>query len=73
MKRYAPEGYVWVCAACGKVSHTDRYGPKGKSWWDASCVMNSVLVKEENITYNEEGTRVFKVSKIENEDEICAE
>lgn len=51
----APEGQIWVCAACGKTSRT-KYGflengartdEKGQCvssyGWDESCMMNSVL------------------------------
>lgn len=48
----APEGSVYVCGACGKVSRW-RYGfdsANGKndasSGWDESCAMNSGLVPE---------------------------
>jgi transposase-like protein len=39
----APEGQVWVCAACGKQSK-DKYGyQKISRGWDESCMLNSVL------------------------------
>jgi hypothetical protein len=42
--RFAPEGTIWVCAACGKTS-TDEYGLEGKAsyGWDESCTLNAVL------------------------------
>jgi hypothetical protein len=55
----APEGKLWVCMACGKVSRT-RYGflegdaqrmPDGtrvaSRGWDESCMMNAELVDYE--------------------------
>ena len=48
----APEGQIYVCAACGKRSK-DKYGEKPiDSGWDVSCMMNSVLCYEEK---NENG------------------
>jgi hypothetical protein len=37
----APEGFVWVCGACGKWTK-DRYG--SERGWDESCMLNSNLV-----------------------------
>jgi hypothetical protein len=43
----APEGQVWVCGACGKLSK-DLYGDKRISrGWDESCVLHAVLCYEE--------------------------
>ena len=42
--RMAPEGTIYVCAACGKTSR-DCYGDPGTSW-DESCSLNSVLCYE---------------------------
>jgi hypothetical protein len=42
----APDGQIWVCAACGKRSR-DRYGEQAvNSGWDVSCTMNAVLWDE---------------------------
>ncbi|MCC6405372.1 MAG: hypothetical protein IT405_03220 [Candidatus Yanofskybacteria bacterium] len=49
--RIAPEGQVWVCMACGKMSR-DRYsaqGPGDSPGWDESCMLNSVLLKKEKL------------------------
>lgn len=45
--RFAPEGAVWVCAACGKT-HKDQYGIEGEGSpsWDESCMLNAVLCHE---------------------------
>ena len=46
MNKVAPEGMVYVCAACGKRSK-DRYGDqKIDRLWDASCMMHAVLCYE---------------------------
>jgi hypothetical protein len=50
----APEGHVYVCGACGKVSRW-RYGFDDKNrndatpGWDESCAMNCSLVREVDI------------------------
>jgi hypothetical protein len=52
--RIAPDGQVWVCAACGKTSK-DRYGDDKSSWgWDESCMLNSVLCYADK-RFNETG------------------
>lgn len=53
MNTIAPNGQVWVCAACGKRSK-DRYGEQKISLgWDASCMMNAVLCFEDKIEVEE--------------------
>lgn len=50
----APEGHVFMCGACGKVSRW-HYGfdlsnkNDATPGWDESCVMNCVLVPENAI------------------------
>ena len=52
---------IWVCTACGKVSK-DRYGSKGTSkGWDESCFVNSVLVKEDHLVWNDTKTIVIEI------------
>lgn len=46
-ERFAPEGQIWICGACGKTAK-DRYGDPGSSW-DESCFLKSVLVYEASI------------------------
>lgn len=47
MNHIAPEGQIWVCAACGKRSR-DRYGEQRiDSGWDESCMLNSVLCHDQ--------------------------
>ena len=43
--RHAPDGWVWLCLACGKKSK-DRYGDPDTSW-DEACFLNSVLLEGE--------------------------
>lgn len=45
--RFAPEGAIWVCGACGKTHH-DQYGIEGNGspGWDESCALNAVLCHE---------------------------
>jgi hypothetical protein len=40
--RLAPNGYLWVCHACGKTA-SDRYGIEHMDGWDESCMLNSAL------------------------------
>jgi hypothetical protein len=47
MNSVAPEGQVFVCAACGKRSR-DLYGDQRiDQGWDVSCTCNAILVYEE--------------------------
>jgi hypothetical protein len=77
--RIAPEGWVWICFACGKRSK-DVYGEVGSSW-DESCMLNSRLVEEKSIRtgsdgriYIEEGRRplVGPDGKVINADKVEA-
>lgn len=45
--RFAPDGAIWVCGACGKT-HKDQYGIEGVGslGWDESCMLNAVLCHE---------------------------
>lgn len=45
-ERKAPEGTIWVCAACGKTSLDRWQGPNG---WDESCATNAVLCERGDI------------------------
>lgn len=47
--RLAPDGFMWVCQACGKKSRTkygfdDENNPTADRGWDESCMLNSQLV-----------------------------
>ena len=53
--RIAPEGQIWVCCACGKMSK-DRNGPSfTHRMWDASCTLNSALFYTESLKLNKDG------------------
>jgi len=55
----APEGYVYVCLACGKMSR-DKEGHEAISrGWDVSCSVNSQLCRKEELMFNEAGTSVL--------------
>lgn len=44
MNEIAPDGKIYVCAACGRRSE-DIYGDKPLDrGWDSSCVLNAVLL-----------------------------
>jgi len=58
-ERYAPEGKMWVCHACGKFSK-DRYGD-GESSWDESCMLNSVLHDTNTLQYSNDGRSVVSI------------
>ena len=47
--RIAPSGKIWVCMACGKTCR-DLYG-NDNPLWDASCVVNSVLVEVDKLIF----------------------
>lgn len=48
----APEGKIWVCAACGRTTK-DKYG--GERGWDESCMLNAVLCDEAKVVRGEHG------------------
>ena len=58
-ERFAPDGAVWVCGACGKTAQ-DRYGIKGQydRGWDESCALNAVLVHKAK-HFNDRGELVW--------------
>lgn len=43
MLRHAPDGYHFLCAACGKTAK-DRFAAPGG--WDESCSLNAILLPE---------------------------
>ena len=53
----APDGAIWVCAACGKTSR-DRWKGAPGSWWDESCFLNAVLCYDDATLIRNEGGRV---------------
>lgn len=54
----APDGYLWVCHACGRTER-NRYGVA--FGWDASCMLNASLHRIADITYSRETGRVAKI------------
>ena len=51
----APEGYVYVCLACGKFSNNQvRVG-------DEACFLNSNLYKEDQLIYTSDRSRVWRI------------
>lgn len=59
-ERFAPEGAIFVCKACGKTAK-DICGGKDASYgWDVSCSLNALLCDEKSIERDENG-RVTKV------------
>ena len=61
----APEGHIYVCAACGKTSKS-RYGfddhdrSVASHGWDESCMLNCALFREADVVRDERG-RIVKV------------
>jgi hypothetical protein len=51
----APEGTIYVCAACGKTSLTQAPTSESTMGWDESCMLNCVLVKEDSIKRGADG------------------
>jgi hypothetical protein len=61
MNEVAPEGQVFVCMACGKMSR-DKYGDQQISrGWDVSCMLNSALFDETELVI--ENNRVTKIER----------
>lgn len=48
LDKRAPDGYIYLCGACGKTSPTQSGWEKdvfvGQRGWDASCMLNCDLV-----------------------------
>ena len=60
MNKVAPEGKVWVCAICGKMSK-DRYGDSAISYgWDESCFLHAFLADKSRLTLSQSGERAVK-------------
>lgn len=59
-ERFAPEGSIWVCRACGKTA-LDRFGIEGERspGWDESCALNSEMFPVSRLVYS--GSRVVSV------------
>lgn len=52
-KYIAPQGSIWMCRVCEKVSR-DRRGDPGIRW-DESCFVNAILLPEEYLEIDEHG------------------
>lgn len=64
MNELAPEGQVFVCMACGKMSK-DKYGDQQISrGWDESCMLNSALFEETELVI--ENNRVIEIKETNN-------
>lgn len=50
---YAPEGFVFMCMACGKTAKS-IYGADGDYGWDESCAINCKLVSIEELIDGED-------------------
>lgn len=48
----APEGTIWVCAACGKTSSNRVKGRNGEMW-NESCFLHAVLCVTASLTYRD--------------------
>lgn len=58
LDRFAPEGKLWICMACGKISPHDRFGlDLSEHQWDASCVLRSELITQEEYEALKKGTK----------------
>lgn len=59
-ERFAPNGTIWVCGACGKTA-SDRYGIEGEHsrGWDESCALNAILCHEAK-SFNDKGEYGWK-------------
>jgi len=54
---FAPEGQIFVCMACGKVSK-DRFGTtEGNGGvsvaWDVSCMLHARLIDEDKLVFGD--------------------
>jgi hypothetical protein len=59
----APEGFVFVCSACGKRSR-DKFGTQPiSSGWDESCMLNAMLCEESALTLDSRG-RVLEIKAV---------
>jgi hypothetical protein len=60
--RQAPDGKIWVCMACGKISK-NKYGtdPYRSHGWDESCFVNSELYDESRLVFDDDKRYVIKI------------
>lgn len=63
MNQTAPEGQVFVCAACGKRSR-DLYGLQSiDKGWDESCMLNAVLCYDKAVIEYRDGCPYWEAVK----------
>ena len=61
MNTTAPQGQIFVCVACGKLSR-DRYGnDKVSHGWDENCMMSAILCRESHLVFQD--GRVIEVKE----------
>lgn len=58
MDTKAPDGAVWVCAACGKRA-SDRFEGGISRGWDESCMLNACLCVVDSLVFSDDGNRVM--------------
>ena len=63
INKEAPEGYIYVCAACGKQSPTRSGWNKDNKYvaergWDSSCFLHSVIQEKVVADYIRKQTQI---------------
>jgi hypothetical protein len=60
--KFAPDGYLFVCLACGKTS-PDLYGSSEQTMpgWDVSCALNAQLAAEKTLLRDPTTGRVIQI------------
>ncbi|HWR36858.1 MAG TPA: hypothetical protein VN622_13415 [Clostridia bacterium] len=55
MENLAPEGQLWWCPECGRIS-VDRDGQMSmQSGWEGSCIEQALLILQDEMTFDEGG------------------
>ena len=57
----APDGYTYVCMACGKISPTRAPTRQSSHGWDESCMLNCQLAAVNQLTWSDDKSRVVHV------------
>lgn len=58
-----PPGTLYVCEACGKTSPTQAPTHHSSPGWDESCMLHSILCREDSIVRNASG-RIVKADAV---------
>jgi hypothetical protein len=67
----APEGKVWVCLACGKMSQ-DVWGEQRISQgWDVSCTINCGLFNKRDLEIRD--GRVVRINREEKDGSVASD